>query len=379
MKRFLAGVFLFVQSCIGLAQEGTQKDPILYPRWVDLSPDSSRQVVIARGTDSVYQGHPTTVLLPDNKTMYSVWTYGHGGHLGPMKKSNDGGLTWSPLLVTPASWTSVYNCPTIYRLVDPNGKARLFVFGGRGKDGKMHQSRSEDEGKTWTPMESNGLLCIMPFCTIVPVENGKKLLAQTNARDTFSKDEQSNVIVQSISTDGGLSWSGWRVVSRIPGMSPSEPWIIRSPDGKQLLCLLRENARKAGALYMTSDDEGKTWSEAKSTPPGLFGDRHMARYAPDGRLVIAFRDAGPGSPTRNHFVAWVGRYEDITNGRDGEYRIKMLHSYKGGDCGYPGIELLPDKTFVLTTYVKYRPGTEQNSVVSVRFRLDETDRLKAGL
>jgi hypothetical protein len=97
-------------------------------------------------------------------------------------------------------------------------------------------------------------------------------------------------------------------------------------------------------------------------------------YAKDGRLVVAFRDMGKDSPTRTHFVAWVGRYEDIISGKDGEYKIKLLHSHKGSDCGYPGLELLPDGTIVATTYIKYRPGAEQNSVVSTRFTLAETDK-----
>ena len=58
---------------------------------VDLSGDSARQVVIASGTPEIYQGHPTTVLLPDGKTMFCVWTLGHGGGCGPMKRSDDGG------------------------------------------------------------------------------------------------------------------------------------------------------------------------------------------------------------------------------------------------------------------------------------------------
>src|SRR5690606_26861941 len=167
-------------------------------------------------------------------------------------------------------------------------------------------------------------------------------------------------------------WSPWRVVLDLPGLKPCEPMGVRSPDGGQLLCLIRENVKRI-ALYMTSEDEGLTWSAAKPLPPGLWGDRHMARYAHDGRLVVAFRDTGPQSPTRNHFVAWVGRYEDIASQRDGEYRLKLLHSYKGRDCGYPGLELLPDGTFVATTYIKYRPGPEKNSVVSVRFKLSEID------
>jgi hypothetical protein len=55
--------------------------------------------------------------------------------------------------------------------------------------------------------------------------------------------------------------------------------------------------------------------------------------------------------------------------------VKLLHSNAGGDCGYPGMELLPDGTIVATTYVKYEPGANKHSVVSVRFNLKTTDAL----
>ncbi len=96
------------------------------------------------------------------------------------------------------------------------------------------------------------------------------------------------------------------------------------------------------------------------------------------RHVIAFRDQAPQSPTKGHFVAWVGTYDDIRNVKPGQYRIKLLHSNAGGDCGYPGMELLPDGTIVATTYIKYQPGTAKHSVVSTRFTLRETDALVAG-
>jgi flavin-dependent dehydrogenase len=342
---------------------------------VDLSNDTARQVVIAQGTAEIYQGHPTTLLLPDGKTIFAVWTLGHGGTCGPMKRSNDGGLTWSELLPTPENWTQAKNCPSLYRLTDPQGVSRLFAFAGSGPDRKMQHAHSTDEGRTWTPMTSVGLECVMPFCTITPVDGGKRLIGLTSIRRPGeAKDTKSNIITQSESTDGGLTWSPWRVLLDLGELKPCEPAIVRSPDGKQLLCLLRENTRRI-ALFMTSDDEGLTWSAAKPLPAGLFGDRHMPHYAPDGRLVVCFRDTGAGSPTKSHFVAWVGRYEDIVAGHDGQYRIKLLHSYKGTDCGYPGLELLPDGTFVATTYIKYRPGPELNSVVSTRFQLTETDAL----
>ena len=57
----------------------------------------------------------------------------------------------------------------------------------------------------------------------------------------------------------------------------------------------------------------------------------------------------------------------------GQYRVKLLHSHAGGDCGYPGVEFLSGGDILATTYIKHRPGPEKHSVVCVRFRLSELD------
>jgi hypothetical protein len=343
---------------------------------IDLSHDTNRHVIVAAGTDTVYQGHPTTVLLPDGQTMFAVWTYGHGGACGPMKKSTDGGKTWGPLLPVPDSWRSVSNCPAIYRLVDPNGKARLFVFATQA--GSLVSSYSEDDGATWTEMQPieglNMTKSVMPWCTIVPIDGGKKILAATNARRANDPDRWSNNVVQSVSSDGGISWGPVRVICDLPGFKPCEPCMIRSPDGKQLLCLMRENVRTANSRFIVSEDEGRTWSKPKHVQGALTGDRHQARYAPGGQLVIVFRDMAADSPTRGHFVGWVGTYDDILHQREGQVRLKLLHNFAGTDCGYPGLELLPDGTFVATTYVKYWPDSRKHSVVSTRFTLAELEK-----
>lgn len=364
-------VAIFLGVPVLQAAESPQKPPPLPV--VDLSGESARQTVVAAGTAEVYQGHPTTLLMPDGKTIYCVWSIGHGGPCGPLKRSDDGGRTWSELLPTPQSWPQVRNCPAIYRLPDPQGKMRLRVFASTGPDGAMHQSCSDDDGRTWSEMQSTGLKCIMPFCTVAPIDGGQRLLGMTNLRRPGeTKEKRSNVVAQSLSDDGGAVWKPWRIVCDLPGLAPCEPALVRSPSGKQLLCLLREN-NKAESLYMTSDDEGAAWSTAKRLPPGLVGDRHMPRYTPDGRLVVCFRDRTKAFGTNGHFVAWVGRYEDIVGGRGGQCRVKLLHSYAGSDCGYPGLELLPDSTLVATTYIKYKPGPEKHSVVSVRFTMSEID------
>ncbi|NQT14619.1 MAG: exo-alpha-sialidase, partial [Planctomycetes bacterium] len=274
---------------------------------IDVSAETDRHVVVARGTEEVYQGHPHTLLMPDERTLFCVWTYDHGGACGPMKRSDDGGLTWSELIEVPENWSTIRNCPTIHRLVDPGGKARLFVFAGNGD---MYQSVSEDEGKTWTPMATNGLKCVVAPMTVMPIGSGKAYRMWVH-RGPEDRDRSPLTIWQADSSDGGLTWQSLRKVCEVPGADPCEPCVLRSPDGKQLLMLMRENRRRLNSLYMTSNDEGRAWSEAKELPAALTGDRHAARYAPDGRLVVAMRDTAAESPTRGHFVAWVGTYDDV--------------------------------------------------------------------
>jgi len=339
---------------------------------IDLSTETNRQVVIARGSATVYQGHPHTLLMPDRRTMYAVWTMDHGGACGPMKRSDDGGSTWSELLPVPANWHEWRNCPTIHRLVDPQGVARLFVFAGNGD---MVQSVSLDEGRTWTPFERNGLHTIVAPITIEPIRGGRLLMVYHRGRS--DRDIAPLTLWQSVSADGGLTWQSERQVGSFDWADPCEPATVRSPDGRQLAVIARENSRRYNSLLMTSDDEGETWSPLREVPGSLTGDRHLPRYAADGRLVMVFRDTTQSSPTAGDFVGWVGTYADLVAGREGQYRFRLLNSPVKGDLGYPGLELLPDGTFVATTYAVLREG-ERNSVVSVRFKLSELDAKAKG-
>jgi len=349
---------------------------------VDISARTSRHTVIARGTEKTYHGHCDTVLLPDGKTMFTAWTVNHARLIGPLACSADGGRTWSAPLEVPPNWHETANTPAIHRLLDPQGKARLIVFADGldwRREGKppypMHQAISEDDGQTWTPMKPNGLEGEVPPKTILSFDEGRRLVLWSDL---------PQFVVQSESRDGGLTWSKERRILEIPARW-GQPAVIRSPDGRQLLMLLRENSRKHHSLYSLSDDDAQTWSEPRELPAALTGDRHVLKYLPDGRLFAAFRDMAKTSATYGHYVGWVGRYEDIGQGREGAYRIKLLHHAartdadqpgKGNfDCGYSDLELLPDGTVVATTYLKYAPGPEGNSVVSTRFRIEETDAL----
>ncbi len=341
---------------------------------IDISKERDRHVFVARGTEELYHGHPTTLLMPDGKTMFCVWTYGHGGGCGPMARSDDAGRTWTRIdNEMPRGFTAHRNCPSIYRMMDSFGTERLWVFSGHPK---MPRILSEDGGRSWREMPALGFPCVMAFSSVVRLKNGNYLgmfHRQANGL-TGELDNSPPVLVQSETFDGGVTWSDPCVVVAIPGKMPCEPYVFCSPDGGELCCIMRENTRTGHSMVMFSSDEGETWSAPVKTCWGLTGDRHQGVYAKDGRLVIAFRDMSPESPTYGHFVAWVGKYDDIRNGRPGHYRIKLLHSHAGCDCGYPGIVSLPNGSIVATTYIKYGSGNEKHSVVCVRFNLDELDK-----
>jgi len=373
MKWIIPVVLLAPTATLALAKDGPDL-PL-----VDLSAQSERQIVIAAGTVKTYQGHPTTLLMPDNQTIFAVWCINHGGAAGPMAKSSDGGLTWSRLDdQLPAGYATHQNCPSIYRLIDPSGKARLWVFsaalGKRGGPG-MPSIVSEDEGATWKEMPPLGFPCVMTFSSIVKLKDGRYLGLYHKGPD--GADKAPLAVHQSITADGGFTWSEPTVVAAVADKNPCEPFGFRSSNGNELCCLMRENTHKGRSLVMFSQDEGETWGPPRDTPWGLSGDRHAGVQLGDGRWVIAFRDMAPESRTRGHFVAWVGTYDDIKSGKPRDYRIKLLHSHaeRVSDCGYPGVELLADGTVLATTYVKYAPGPEQHSVVSTRFKIAETDAL----
>ncbi len=347
---------------------------------VDLSRDAARQTVVAAGETNLYQGHPTTVSLPDGRTIFCVWCVNHGGAAGPMARSGHGGRTWMRLDDRlPEGYRTHQNCPSIYRLVDAQGKGRLWVWSaakGTRQGEPMPSIMSEDDGQTWREMPPLGedFYCVMTFSSIVRLKDGA-YLGLYHRGETKGEGRKTLEVVQSVTRDGGFTWSAPRVAAAVEGKKPCEPFVFRSPDGDELCCLLRENTHKGLSLQMFSRDEGATWSAPVDTPWGLTGDRHMGVRTKDGRLVIAFRDQAPFSPTKGHFVAWVGTYDDIRQGRPGQYRIKLLHGFITGDLGYPGMELLPDDTIVATTYLKYWDDARKHSVVCTRFKLAETDAL----
>ena len=345
---------------------------------VDLAGETERQVVVDQEAGQ-YLGHPTTVLLEDGKTILCVYPKGHGRGPIVMKRSTDGGRTWSARLPVPGNWATSQEVPTIHRVEDAEGTKRLILWSG------LHPARlavSEEDGATWSPLEPAGDWGgIVVMGCVAPLRTPGRYLAMFHDDGRFfragGRATGTMTLYTTFSEDGGLTWSRPEAIHADDEIHLCEPGLVRSPDGKRIAVLLRENRRKRNSHVIFSDDEGATWSTPRELPAALTGDRHTGAYAPDGRLFLSFRDTTRESPTQGDWVGWVGTFDDIVAGREGQYRVRLMDNHHRWDCAYPGVEVLPDGTFVTTTYGHWTPGASPY-VVSIRFKIEELDARLGG-
>ena len=412
MKVLLFTLFILLNTGIASAQNiSHHKTDYFNKPLIDLNGETHRQTVVDKEAGQ-YLGHVTTTLLDDDKTIYAVYPKGHGNGPIVMKRSDDGGKTWSQRLDTPENWKTSKEVPTIFKTTDPQGDKQLIMFSG------LYPARmavSENMGKDWTPLKKIGNWGgIVVMGDLISLKTGKghymamfhddKRFFTKNGRAKYKKDLEKHdspefTLYKTFSYDGGLTWTKPEEVYSSRKIHVCEPGFVRSPDGEEIAVLLRENSRRENSQIIFSRDEGKTWTDPRPLPNILTGDRHTAAYTPDGRLIISFRDVSSkhnelrkmaeekgitdlddlarkvdtGSPTEGDWVAWVGRYEDLVKGTEGQYRIRIKDNKHTWDCCYPGVEVLPDGTVVTTTYGHWEKG-QQPYILNVRFTLDEIDK-----
>lgn len=359
---------------------------------IDLDRDATRQTVVDK-EESVYLGHVSTVLLDDGRTILAAYPKGHGKGPIVLKRSEDGGETWSARLPVPESWATSLETPTLFRMGRTERGESLILFSGLHP---IRAARSADGGRTWSELSPIG-----DFGGIVAMgglaatggtgegkfaaffhDDGRFIAAKGKAAGTFT-------LYQTDTTDRGGTWSAPRAIWSGSEIHLCEPGVVVSPDGKTIALLLRENRRVKNAHVMFSTDKAATWSAPVELPASLApltGDRHIAAYASgegkDGRLVVTFRCMAKDDPWKGDWVAWVGAWADLarlapdaaasTAGRT--YLVRLKNNLTDWDCAYAGLESLGDRTLVATTYGTWAVG-ERPSILSVRFTLKELDTL----
>jgi hypothetical protein len=140
--------------------------------------------------------------------------------------------------------------------------------------------RSVDKGRSWQqPVEAartEGLIFSEP--SVAETASGKLLL--------MSREENTGYVYQSVSSDGGLSWSGAR---QLPCWGfPIH--CIRMADGRMLIIYGRRK-EPFGIRAAVSEDEGESWSEEivirDDLPNRNLGYPSVIEYEP-GKLFTAY-------------------------------------------------------------------------------------------
>lgn len=379
-----------------------------------------------------YLGHPDSVLL-NNGDILTFYPKGHGKGAIISKISDNGGVSYDKSIENqPASWEKSLETPTVYRLQFRNGDEKLILVSANSKwpgmstPGGFNSSISLDEGKTWTEFKrfwDNGsemsLIPVVAMASLTRLkENGEFVDKWMGIFHDNSFKNYKTILT--FDENGDHNWSKpelylkkYRNYEKYAGICEVE--CIRSDGGKgDELCLLaRCNKKRNTSLLLFSQDEGKTWSKPVEAPVTLNGERHKAEWLPDGRLFITFRsiernsqmvekmrkDGGMLTWYSEGWIAWVGTYDDLKKGTEGQYRIKIAHTYldhqkepslsANADTGYCGNVVLSDGTIVTSSYGIFSPeekaegkyDTDKGNlkrktfIVSKRIKLSDVEKL----
>lgn len=374
-----------------------------------------------------YMAHPDSVLLK-NGNILTLYPAGHGKGAVLNKVSTDSGVSWQGRIEnTPESWKNSLETPTVYRLEFRNEGTpdKLVMISANPKwpnlstPGGFECSVSDDEGKSWTEFRrffgKDSEMSVVPIVAMASLtrlkEKGEfvdKWMGLFHDRDFYNYKS-----ILTFDEKGEAQWSTpvkylseHRDIEKKAQLCEIE--VIRSDRGRgDELCLIaRSQSKKINSMISFSTDEGESWSRPVEAPAALNGERHKADYTSDGRLFITFRSIERGKKAKLHsgrkdrckgwisegLVAWVGRYDDLKKGNEGDYRIKIAHIYDEGqsrpeyyanaDTGYCGNVVLSDDTIVTCSYGKYSPDEKRSDgkglktyIASKRIRLSDTDKL----
>ncbi len=377
-----------------------------------------------------YLGHPDSVTVNGDEIL-TFYPEGHGKGKVLVKKSFDAGKSYADGVDNPPeSWVKSKETPTVYRLQfsqhEWNDKIILICgnpkwWNEKTSVGGFNCSVSCDEGKTFSEFElffGGEIYPIVSMSSLTRMKENGEFIDKWMGL-FHDKDFVNYKTFLTFDNDGKMHWSKpvpyfskYREIEQATGMCEVECVRSDGGTGDELMLITRSNSKKTNSLLSFSSDEGETWSEPVFAPSAVNGERHKADYLPDGRLFITFRSIERDKRKNRKYseklfrgwysegwIAWVGTYDDLKNGKEGQYRIKIAHTYLPGqkkpaitanaDTGYCGNVVLSDGTVVTSSYGIFSPEVKETGrystdkgmlkrktfIVSKRIKPEDVERL----
>ncbi len=249
-------------------------------------------------TDQFYRwSEGSTIALNDKGRLLQVVTmFGPGGHdhtAGAIYefRSNDGGLTWTPLeqakVFQPNVGKQNTMSPALLKLDSGELLCIVNVKNSRQDCGPWVK-RSTDGGKTWGKLQRlpykgyGGVGCDR----VIQISTGRVLVPCFVSLDAL-KSSHSWVFY---SDDRGKTWQRTALISAPKGSTgrptdpaAEEPMILELKDGR-LMMILRTYLKFIYTAY--SSDGGATWSKPTSSGIPSPGSMATLKRMPDGNLLL---------------------------------------------------------------------------------------------
>ncbi len=327
----------------------------------DISTEATRRVVIDREPACALE-QPATALIGDGLAMICVYRRNRAGGEIVWKQSFTFGSLSGERLAMPETWKREKKSPFISKLSDQIGGDRLILWSATST---LELERSDESAvwKEWPAVSNWPDGARLAFVELLASEPGNYSAMLT--------DVENSALYQTKTSDGGRTWSQPKSIYTNAKADFSTAGFIRSPDGRQLAVLFRgKNETRSFATF--SSDEGRIWSAPTLLPAALTGVDYSSAYAFDGRLFICFRDVAPPGQTGSDWVGWVGRYEELVGGREGQFRVRLMHDTQPARTGHPSINVIKDGTCIVTASGAWTGG-EPPYIVSTSFMIEEFD------
>lgn len=293
-----------------------------------------------------------------------------------LKRSHDGGASWSPLQVVGDNGPNTFGnpCPvvdrrtgTIWLLATQNlGTDReKDIIAGTSQAGRtVWVLKSRDDGATWSAPAEITASVKRPDWTWYATGPGVgiqtrtgRLVIPANHAVAATGSHHSHVIV---SDDGGGSWQLGGTV----GSGTNESQVVELADGRLMLNMRNHPPKPANfRMVATSGDRGRTWSapspdRALIEPPAQASILRLTTAAAQDRDRLVF--SNPASARRERMAVRLSYDEGAS--------WPVLRIVHEGPAAYSSLVVLPDRSIGLL----YERGTRSpyETLAFARFTLE---------